>query len=210
MFVLVKLSGTRSFSPNHCKEVGAEEAAPLFPKATMALHHLYNIWVDKDAPAYGPSSNSWGLYTNQELHLSSMAWADKVLSKLQPKCCAHPTCLKAVFQDLPGNTRRSTIRSRRNLRRGSKGIRRGTWPGGHRGCTTQCWPTSRRWPRSWASRPRSGWWHSGSSPLRRGAGRRRPDKQRNSTATTGLELLLFYHQVPICCLQWSFFSFVSL
>lgn len=83
----------------------------------------------------------------------------------------------AASEDLPGDTRRSTIRPRRNLRGWPEGIRRGTWPGGHRGGTTQRGPTSRRWPRSWASRPRSGGRNSGSSPLRRGAGCGRPGKQ---------------------------------
>lgn len=35
------------------------------------------------------------------------------------------------------------------------------------------------------------------------------NKQRNSTATTGLGSLC-HHQVPMCCLQCSFFSFTSL
>lgn len=93
----------------------------------------------------------------------------------------------AVLQDLPGNTRRSTIRPRRNLRWGPKGIRRGTRPGGHRGRG----PTSRRWPRSWSARPRSGGGHCRSSPLRRGAGRGGPAKQTkafNCSNSSGIPL----------------------
>lgn len=113
----------------------------------------------------------------------------------------------AALQDLPGNTRRSTIRPRRNLRWGPEGIRRGSWPGGHRGGTTQRGPTSRRWSRSRSARPRSGRGHCGSSPLRRGAGRGGPAKQTkafNCSNSSGIPL------PPQAALSVSLFSFTSL
>lgn len=113
----------------------------------------------------------------------------------------------AVFQNLPGNTRRSTIRPRRNLRWGPEGIRRGTWPGGHRGGTTQRGPTSRRWPRSWSARSRSGGGHCRSSPLRCGAGCGGPAKQTkafNCSNSSGIPL------PPQAAFSVSLFSFTSL
>lgn len=113
----------------------------------------------------------------------------------------------AVFQNLPGNTRRSTIRPRRNLRWGPEGIRRGTWPGGHRGGTTQRGPTSRRWPRSWSTRSRSGGGHCRSSPLRCGAGCGGPAKQTkafNCSNSSGIPLS------PQAAFSVSLFSFTSL
>lgn len=166
--------------------------------------------MENDAPAYGPSSNSQKTVHTPCTPLSF--YGPGRLSALRAatqKLDISHLC-GAAFQDLPGNTRRSTIRPRRNLRWGPKGIRRGTWPGGHRGGTTQRGPTSRRWPRSRASRPRSGGWNSGSSPLWCGAGRGRPGKQTekfNCNNRPGTPLC--HHQVPIHCLQCSF-SFMSL
>lgn len=112
-----------------------------------------------------------------------------------------------AFQDLPGDTRRSTVGPRWNLRWGPKRIRGGTWPGGHRGSTTQCGSTSRRRSRSRASRQRSGWWNSRSSPLWCRAGRRRPNKQREVQLQPQAHMITFQtlcHLQILYCLQYHF------
>lgn len=154
----------------------------------MALPHSYKeISEDNDALVSGCNSNTQRLYPHHALHSAPTAQTGQALPRLQIQNQNKLHLRGAVLQDLPGNTRRSAIRPRRNLRWGPEGIRRGTRPGGHRGRG----PTSRRWPRSWSARPRSGGGHCRSSPLRRGAGRGGPAKQTkafNCSNSSGIPL----------------------